>query len=256
MITTQQIDELLGTTINGSDGSSLGKVGEIYLDDATKRPDWAGVSTGTIMKKHRLIPLSDAKMVGDALTVPYDMDMIKAAPEINTDDGYISPAEENKLYRHYGISMPAQGRSAPPARDRSDARAGEAMTRSEEQLKVGTEMRESGRARLRKYVVTENVTTTVPVSHEEVRVEREPITDANRDAAMSGTPISEAEHEVILHEERPVVTTQAVPVERVRVQTDKVRETEQVSGQVRKEQIELDESGEQNAAGKANQKRR
>ncbi|MEU2350820.1 DUF2382 domain-containing protein, partial [Modestobacter sp. NPDC013298] len=31
-------------------------------------------------------------------------------------------------------------------------------------------------ARLRKYVVTEDVTTTVPVSHEEVRIEREPIT--------------------------------------------------------------------------------
>ena len=57
------------------------------------------------------------------------------------------------------------------------------MTRSEEELTVGTRQREAGRARLRKYVVTEMVTKTVPVKREEVRIEREPITDANRDQA-------------------------------------------------------------------------
>ena len=79
------------------------------------------------------------------------------------------------------------------------------MTRSEERLHVGTEQVETGRARLRKYIVTENVTQTVPVSHEEVRVEREPITDANRGEAMSGGDLTEEEHEVTLHAERPVV---------------------------------------------------
>ena len=91
------------------------------------------------------------------------------------------------------------------------------MTRSEEQLHVGTQPREAGRARLRKYVVTEQVTQTVPVSHEEVRIEREPITDANVGAATSGPAISEEEHEVVLHEERPVVDKETVPVERVRL---------------------------------------
>jgi uncharacterized protein (TIGR02271 family) len=100
------------------------------------------------------------------------------------------------------------------------------MTRSEEQLRVGTETVEGGRARLRKYVVTENVSTTVPVSHEEVRVEREPITGANRDAALSGEPISEEEHEVTLRAERPVVATETVT------------EDAAVSETVRKEQIE------------------
>jgi uncharacterized protein (TIGR02271 family) len=112
------------------------------------------------------------------------------------------------------------------------------MTRSEEQLRVGTETVEWGRARLRKYVVTENVSTTVPVSHEEVRVEREPITDANRDAALSGEPISEEEHEVTLRAERPVVAKEAVPVERVRLATETVTEDAAVSETVRKEQIE------------------
>ena len=112
------------------------------------------------------------------------------------------------------------------------------MTRSEEQLRVGTETVEAGRARLRKYVVTENVSTTVPVSHEEVRVEREPITGANRDAALSGEPISEEEHEVTLRAERPVVAKEAVPVERVRLTTETVTEDAAVNETVRKEQIE------------------
>ncbi len=107
-------------------------------------------------------------------------------------------------------------------------------------MHVGTERVEVGRARLRKYVVTENVQQTVPVRHEEVRVVREPVTDANRDAAMGGPEISEAEHEVTLHAERPVVATEAVPVERVRLSTEEVVEEETVTGEVRKERIEAE----------------
>ena len=112
------------------------------------------------------------------------------------------------------------------------------MTRSEERLHVGTENVVAGRARLRKYVVTEQVSTTIPVSHEEVRIEREPITEANRGAAMSGPDISEEEHEVTLRAERPVVAKEAVPVERVRLGTETVTEEHQVHEQVRKEQID------------------
>lgn len=88
------------------------------------------------------------------------------------------------------------------------------MTCSEEHLKVHTQTQESGRVRLRKYVVTEEQTVTVPVSHEAARIARVPITDANRDDAMSGEPIGEAEHEVTLHEEQLVVEKEAVPVEK------------------------------------------
>jgi uncharacterized protein (TIGR02271 family) len=114
------------------------------------------------------------------------------------------------------------------------------MTRSEEELRVGTAEQERGRARLRKYVVTEEVQQTVPVRREEVRVEREPITDANVDDAVAGPEISEEEHEVVLHEERPVVEKRTVPKERVRMEKESVTEEAQVSEQVRKEQIETD----------------
>jgi uncharacterized protein (TIGR02271 family) len=110
-------------------------------------------------------------------------------------------------------------------------------------VRVGTQTEEVGRARLRKYVVTENVTQTVPVTREEVRVEREPITEANRDEALSGPDLSEQEHEVVLHEERPVVEKQAVPVERVRLDTDTVTDQVTVSEEVQKEELDTDLDG-------------
>ena len=124
--------------------------------------------------------------------------------------------------------------------DTSGPTTDDAMTRSEEELTVGTREREAGRARLRKYVVTEMVTQTVPVKREEVRIEREPITDANRGDAHDGPDISEEEHEVVLHEDEVVVDKQAVAKERVRMGTETVSEDREVSEEVRKEQIETE----------------
>ena len=116
------------------------------------------------------------------------------------------------------------------------------MTRSEEEVRVGTAERERGRVRLRKHVVTENVQQTVPVRREEVRVEREPITDENIDDAMSGPEISEEEHEVVLHEEEPVVEKRTVAKERVRLGTETHQDEREVSEEIRKEQIDVDDS--------------
>ena len=76
-----------------------------------------------------------------------------------------------------------------------------------------------------------------------MRVEREPITEANRGDATSGPGISEEEHEVVLHEERPVVEKEAVPVERVRLDTETVTDQVTVNEEVRKEQIDTDVDG-------------
>jgi uncharacterized protein (TIGR02271 family) len=114
------------------------------------------------------------------------------------------------------------------------------MTRSEEHLRVGTTSDEVGRARLRKHVVTDHQQVTVPVTHEEVQVEREPITDADREPALRGTDITDAEHEVVLHAERPVVDKVAEPVERVRLARETATEQRTVEGDVRQERIEYD----------------
>ncbi|MFE3176404.1 DUF2382 domain-containing protein [Amycolatopsis sp. NPDC059090] len=112
------------------------------------------------------------------------------------------------------------------------------VVRSEERLKVGTEEVETGHVRLRKYVVTAEEQVTVPVTHEEVRVEREPITDVK---AAGKAEIGEAEQDVVLHAEKPVVQKETVPVERVRLGTEQVTEEQTVQGKVRKERIDIDD---------------
>ncbi|MGY1804115.1 DUF2382 domain-containing protein [Blastococcus sp. SYSU D00922] len=249
MITEQQISTVIGSTAHGADGK-LGTVGEVYLDDETGRPEWATVRTGLFGTKESFVPLADADLSGSDLRLPYDKDKVSHAPKVDTD-GHLSPTEEAELYRYYGIGSglgsgngeqftETTTTTGTVGHDTSGPTTDDAMTRSEEHLNVGTQRVEAGRARLRKYVVTENVTQTVPVSHEEVRLEREPITDANVGAALDGPAISEEEHEVVLHAERPVVAKEAVPVERVRLDTETVTAQETVTDTVRKEQIELD----------------
>ncbi|MGY1702966.1 DUF2382 domain-containing protein [Geodermatophilus sp. SYSU D00697] len=256
MISEQQIGSVIGTTAIDSDGSKLGRVGEVYLDDETGRPEWATVNTGLFGTKETFVPLAQADLADHQLRFPYDKAKIKDAPRVRDENGHLSPEEEAELYRYYGLGSPAaagdaggrhgngradlSGEPGVVGRDTSGPTTDQAMTRSEEHLNVGTQRVEAGRARLRKYVVTENQTVTVPVSREEVRVEREPITDANVGNALDGPAISEEEHEVTLHAERPVVDVEAVPVERVRLDTETVTEHQQVSDTVRKEQIEFD----------------
>jgi len=256
VITEQQLSTVIGSTAHAADGK-LGTVGEVYLDDETGRPEWATVRTGMFGTKESFVPLADADLSGSDLRLPYDKDKVKHAPQIDTD-GHLSPQEEQELYRYYGIgsgtayadttTTGTAGQTTDRGNthgtvghDTSGPTTDDAMTRSEEHLRVGTERVEAGRARLRKFVVSENVTQTVPVSHEEIRVEREPITDANVGNALDGPAISEEEHEVVLHAERPVVAKEAVPVERVRLDTQTVTEQETVNETVRKEQIELDD---------------
>ena len=133
------------------------------------------------------------------------------------------------------------GQRGGPGEDVSGPNTDDAMTRSEEELRVGTTEREAGRARLRKYVVTDQVETTVPVQREEVRVEREPITDANVDEATSGPDLSEEEHEVTLRSEEAVAEKRVVPKERVRLAKDTVTDEQQVTERVRKERIDVDD---------------
>ncbi|MGY5884640.1 DUF2382 domain-containing protein [Modestobacter lacusdianchii] len=248
MITEQQIDQLIGSTAVDNNGDKLGRIGEVYLDDETGRPEWATVNTGLFGTKESFVPLAQASVDGDRVRFPYTKAKVKDAPGVDAD-GHLSPEEEAELYRYYGVGYADSDAGTQlqandvVGRDTSGPATDAAMTRSEEQLRVGTQRVEAGRVRLRKRVVTENVTQTVPVSREEVRIEREPITDANIGNALDGPAISEEEHEVVLHAERPVVQKEAVPVERVRLDTETVTEQVQVSEQVRKEQIELDTDG-------------
>ncbi|MHA7156300.1 DUF2382 domain-containing protein [Arthrobacter sp. TMN-50] len=264
MITQENIDSLLsnGGNVIDNDGAKVGSVGQIYLDDQTGNPSWVTVKTGMFGTSESFAPLEGAQVDGNDVRVGYSKDQIKDAPRVDPD-GDLSVEEEGRLYQHYGLSSPGGTYDEPGTRgeqgfqsgdervdhtgdsgvvghDTSGPTTDDAMTRSEERLTVGTESRETGRARLRKHVVTEMVTKTVPVQREEVTIEREPITDANRGNATAGPDISEEEHEVILHAEVPVVEKETVAVERVRLGKETVTDQETVTEEVRKEQIDTD----------------
>jgi len=308
--------ELDGLTVYDNEGEKVGSVGRVYVDDDTGKPDWVTVKTGMFGMKESFVPLAGARRVGSDLHVSHSKDTVKEAPRVDAD-AHLSVAEEEELYRHYGLTRKtgnlgdtkgkgtgtgadartvagtgamgaagagaARGTGTPPtakATGRTTTSAGaagttgaagmagtgkhrdtdtsatsrplagagagtsraadmsgkEEMIRSEEQLHIGTEEYESGRARLHKYVVTEEVTRSVPVSHEEVRVVREPLRPGEK--VTGTTDFGEQDVEVTLHAERATVRKEAVPVERVRLETNKVTEQKEVSAEVRKEKID------------------
>ncbi len=182
---TRDLRALDDSVVVGTDGE-IGKVGQVYTDNDTGQPSWVTVKTGWFGTNESFVPLNAATIEDGTIRVPYDKDMIKGAP--NNDAGEpLSETDEQELYSYYNLTGPA---GDADGYERSQARlddtgtdipargtvSGDAdyLTRSEEQLHVGTEKVQTGRARLRKVVVTEQQTVTVPVTREEVRVVREP----------------------------------------------------------------------------------
>jgi uncharacterized protein (TIGR02271 family) len=264
MLNENEARDVIGKTVYSSDGDKIGKVGQVFLDDQTGRPEFLTVNTGLFGNSESFVPVEGASLSGEDVTVQHSKDKVKDAPRVDLDDGHLDEPDEQRLYAYYGRSYgdaggaPAgtananetgAGNFADSGVGRGDAREGydtsgpttdDAMTRSEEHLDVGTTSETAGRARLRKYVTTENETVAVPVRKERAVLETEPVDDSNIGDATEGPAISEEEHEVLLNEERVVVDKVAEPVERVRLRTETVTEQETVSDEVRKEHIEVE----------------
>ncbi|MFC6011838.1 PRC and DUF2382 domain-containing protein [Nocardia lasii] len=240
------LESLIGATAYDEHGEKIGKVKQIYLDNQTGSPTWASVTTG-MLRHDSLVPLVGAEHEAsdDTLKLHVDKDQVKSAPY--HDGSRISAQSEQELFQHYHVDPRAAGwdtygrqgirpEADAPMTHGSPKHAQDSMVRSEEQLRVDTENEEVGTAHLRKYVVTEEQTIKVPVTHEEVRIEREPITGENAGRATIG----EDEREVTLHADQVHVQKETVPVERVRLAVDEVADEKTVSDTVRKERIESD----------------
>jgi stress response protein YsnF/sporulation protein YlmC with PRC-barrel domain len=267
---TMQAEQLIGVRVTGGDGQVVGTVQQVFNDDRDGTPVWARIRAGN---RDRFVPLSGSRVTKDGLSVPFDAQKIMSGPEVSAER-HMSSAQTDQLSRHFGLSVPAQGgdpdvgtrpRQAQPGetrpgeteRGRSQAETQQAETqrgeaqrgetrpdeewliRAEERVDVGTEMLESGRARLHKYVDVEPVEQAVHVFHEEYEVERVPITPEERVRGV----IAEAEQEIILHEERPVFRKEAVPVERVRLVAKRVEEDRTLRDEIRKERVEVEADG-------------
>lgn len=262
MATNERFDSILNSTVFDQDGDKIGKVGQLFLDDQTGEPSWVTVSTGLFGTKETFVPLQGANAAGDEIRVPYTKDFVKDAPNVDVDE-HLSTVQEDELYRYYNLggTAPAtagysetdraaaagyvdEGRSAEYADKNRAARtdgaaADGSVVAHEERLNVGTEEREAGKVRLRKYVVTETQSVEVPVQREELHVEREPINERVSGDHVIGEDVTDGET-ITLHEEVPVVSKETVATERVSVGKETVQDTETVQAEVAKEQVEVE----------------
>jgi uncharacterized protein (TIGR02271 family) len=270
---TTQAAQLIGARVIGGDGQVVGTVQQIFRDDRDETPVWARIRSGT---GERFIPLRGSRVTKDGLSVPFDTRQIMSSPDVGVQR-HMSAAQTDQLKRHYGLTVPAQGgpsdtergEAQQDAAQRAQAQRGQApqdetdrgaaqagrfergaaqrdaqmgedwMIRAEERLDVGTETRESGRARLHKYVDVEPVEQTVHVYHEEYEIERQPIPAEEQ----VRSEIAEGEQEIALHEERPVLHKSAVAVERVRLKVKRVDEDRTLRDEIRRERLEVEDGG-------------
>ncbi|EYT51218.1 DUF2382 domain-containing protein [Brachybacterium muris] len=265
------IRDLQRANVIDSTGDKVGSVGQVYVTNEGQDPSWVTVNTGLFGTNETFIPLADAQFTDGEIRVPYEKKFIKDAPNI-AEDGEISQEQEAELYRYYGVQDPSRGTGTLDAGDRTDRTVGndrtdldnthrgtaagvgaagagagvdrdhdrrdgvdgDGVTLHEERLNVGTQKREAGKARLRKYVVTETEQVEVPVQREELVVERTPATGEER-----GGTLGEDETTVTLHEERPVVEKETVATENVKVGKRTVTDTETVTEQVGHEEVDV-----------------
>jgi uncharacterized protein (TIGR02271 family) len=228
---TKDLERLTEGHLLGNDGTKIGRIADIYVDNTTRQPEWVLVNTGLFGTKESFVPLAQASEQDGDILVPYDKATIKDAPKIDID-GELSEQEEAELYQYYGLADPfaGQGVATPPK-----AQTEGTMTRSEEEMHAGTVKRPSELVRLKKVVVTEHQQMTVPVQHEEVRVVTEPIS-----GDATGTEISEDEQAITLNREEVVVEKKVVPKEQVRLDKETVTEQQTVDADLRKEQIDVE----------------
>jgi len=270
MLTTEQIDRLLsqGANVLSGDGEKIGSIGQVFVDNEAGQPSWVTVRTGLFGMSESFVPLEGARLEGNDIVVPYNKNQVKDAPRIDADRP-LEPAEEDRLYQHYRMDsgrtytdadtadaasatrQDASGTERAETRDATGTAGYGTATPTTDaatppttrQDTTGTDRAQTrdatGRGRLRKYVTTETVTRTVPVQREEVRIEREPIAEEDRDE-VSNRPASD--DEVILHEERVIVTKETVPVERVRIVTETVADEVTIREKVHKEHFDGESS--------------
>ena len=257
----RDVHALLGRTAYAADGDRLGTVSGAYLDSATGRPSWITVDRGGLLRgtTRTFVPIDGAEPAGDGVRLPVGADAVRRAPHVD-DDRVLTRADEDRLRGHYGVSGPAtspeptaeptaQPTPEPTPEPAQGAEPG-AMTRSEERPRVATETVPASRAVLRRTRVVEDRTFSVPLGRDQVQVVYEPLPDPGPGPGAARPPQGEPgealrdatddEGWLVLYEERLVVRTEWVPVERVRLGTAAVESTEVVPVDLRRERIDVD----------------
>jgi uncharacterized protein (TIGR02271 family) len=230
-MTRDEIQSLIGDEVYSSDGEKIGKVTDLFFDTTSPDQCWIGVIGGFLGLKHRTVPLDGAELRSDdQVWLAYTKDQIDNSPELYGDS--LDDNGVDTLGSHYGLDWDSF--HSPQREDFSSA-----LTRHEEELSVGKEQVNAGSVRLRKWVETQPVTETVSLERETADVRVEPINEP-----VSHADFSDDEVSVELTAEQAVVDKQTIAKERVSLETGSEVEQQQVSDTLRKEHVEVEESGD------------
>jgi hypothetical protein len=245
MTSEPALPPVIGAIADDREGKALGTVTAVFVDDVTGRPSWVGLTDGLHAAPDAtdvaiVAPIAGSSFADGRLRLAVSADAVRSSPRPATPDR-LSPAEELRLGEHY-----ARGAGRPGTDTDGVGAAGgdEAMTRSEEQFTVHSVTEPWARAVLRVETVTEEVLVPVTITRQQARVEYLPLrnTDGTTGAGDTDDADSRAERSsewVTLYGDQPVVTLERAPIERVRLTTSWVTEQLPVTGQLRREEIEL-----------------
>jgi sporulation protein YlmC with PRC-barrel domain len=85
-----------------SDGESVGKLIDVYVNDETGEAEFLLVASGFLHNRLHLAPADGATRSGDTVTLAVTKEAVDHAPHIAAD-GDLTTDEERRLYEHYGI---------------------------------------------------------------------------------------------------------------------------------------------------------
>lgn len=157
-----------GSKVRAEDGDELGRLTELYLD-GDSRPAWASVKRGLLGGTETIVPLAGAEEVDGDLRLPHHRRLFDEAPDVDPDVE-LTEQEESVLLDHWGRGW------APPSEEETDT----AMTRSEEEVELGKRtVRRAERVRIKKVLVEDEVTKTVPVRREVIQLETDPLPEGH-----------------------------------------------------------------------------
>lgn len=245
--------DVRGWEVIASDGRKVGEVDQLLVDTGAMKVRYLDVDVDDGLltdagnsDRHVLIPIGYARLDEDDDRVIVD-NLVSAdvagLPEYT--HGPVTRDYETNLRQRFDTDYTATERDtdfyAGELYDDDRFYGNRRMTLSEEELAVGKREREAGEVDLHKRVETEHVAQPVRTTHEEVEIERRPITDpmAAREARIEGDEIR-----VPLHEEEAVVEKRTVPKEEVVVRKHEVADTEMVEADLRKERLDVDREGD------------
>ncbi len=229
MINQAQARELIGRDLYDGGGEKVGRIGQVFLDDESGRPEWVTVHTGLFSTRESFVPIADAETTAEGLRVSYTKGQVKDAPNVDVEGGHLSQQEEENLYRHYGLNYTRLSGDRDQAGEEDFAAATPATVGTGTTTGRAGEDRERDRDR---------------GDDQRDRDRGDDVQDTAAGSRASGSPTAD---ETSRSEQRVNVGTQRVTTGRVRLRKYIVTEYVANTGPVAREEVRIERESVQDA---------